>query len=254
VGEAWNDLERGRTLKSADLRSPDGKVVVWSTGRIERQPLRRTPEGIERRVLHRSELVLRERTGPRIAIFKTQHRDGRLLGPSGQPWDEDWDYDEFCGVDWTPDSRLLLVLENVSILASDTGCDQYWVYDRSVKKPALVDTSGLQRRLKERYLQKLETVAALRELRDYRRVLGPSFDEGVDFHVMALGWDGGAAPRIVFRAEVAAPAEIFLGFWSVEPSGRDPRLVTEERAFEVRRFGTLSGAPPAPRVPWPLCP
>lgn len=70
---------------------------------------------------------------------------GRVLGPGGEPLAAN--YDVFCIVDWSPDSRYLLVAEVISPLGSDVVAVLYWSYDRSRRRPERLDLSYLRRAL-----------------------------------------------------------------------------------------------------------
>ena len=62
---------------------------------------------------------------------------------------------------------------------------------------------------------------------------------------MAAGWEGEKTNRVVFDAfTFHQDPGLFLGIWSVGPTGREPKLLAEkEEGFAVRRFGHVVDPP-----------
>lgn len=139
-----------------------------------------------------------------------------LRAPNWQPGS----FSVLCPVDWSSDSRLLLVEELVGVMNSEFS-PVAWTYDTGQRRWTLIDSSELRRVLEA-----------------YWKARGTELD-GIEWELDVLGWADGDAGRVVFKAYTPhdTPGS-FLGLWSVTRTGRSPRLVSrDESGFTVRRFG-----------------
>ncbi len=213
--EVFSESQVISPAKSSAILSPNKQFLAWSVAILEKE-----------RELVRGQLFLRsERTGHREIIFETQIKEGKIL--SIHPDSGTDNYNKFCIIDWSPDSNYLLLHEMLGILYSDTWDDHYWIYDQRRRQRRLIDPEPLEQALKE-YLQKKGL-----DLRE------------VEYQAVAVGWAGKKSNRVLFEAfGVYRDDGLFLGVWSVAPTGRDPRLLTDKKkGFIVRGFGKVIDAP-----------
>jgi hypothetical protein len=201
--------------KSWGIRSPDRHVLAWSVAVLQKDP-----------ELIRGQVFLRnEQSRQRETIFETRTKAGKIL--STDPHFNDPTYNIFCVVDWSPDSNDLLVQEVLGNMYSDVWNDSYWIYNRMRRQRELVNLKLLKQAI-EKYWQK--------KALDFREIT---------YQTLAVGWEGGKANRVVFMAFTyhQEPA-LFLGIWSVGPTGREPKLLAEkEDGLIVRPFGQIVDPP-----------
>jgi len=219
VTEACPKIFSGRETispaKGSAFRSPNKQVLAWSVAVLEKDP-----------ELARGEVFLRnEPTDRQEIIFETQIKAGKVL--SSHPDYSDANYNVFCIVDWSSDSTRLLLQEILGYLYSDVWNDYYWIYDRVRRQRILMDLKPLKRAI-ERYWQKK----------------GLDFGN-ISYQVVAAGWEGEKSNRVVVDAfTFHQDPGLFLGIWSVGPTGREPKLLAEkEGGFAVRRFGHVVDPP-----------
>jgi hypothetical protein len=203
------------SAKSWGIRSPDRQVLAWSVAVLQKDP-----------ELARGQVFLRnERTGQRETIFETRTKAGKII--STDPHFTDATYNIFCVVDWSPDGNDLLVQEVLGTLYSDVRSDSYWVYNRMRRQRDLIALKPLKQAI-ENYWQK--------KALDFREIR---------YQALAVGWEMRKSNRVVFMAFTyhQEPA-LFLGIWSVAPTGREPKLLAEkEDGLIVGRFGQIVAAP-----------
>lgn len=201
--------------KSWGVRSPDRQLLAWSVAVLQRDP-----------ELVRGQVFLRnEQTGQRETIFGTRTKAGKII--STDPHFTDPTYNIFCLVDWSPDSNYLLVQEILGYMSSDVWNDSYWIYNRLRRQRELIDLKPLKQAI-EKYWQK--------NALDFREIT---------YQTLAVGCEGGKSNRVVFMAFTyhQEPA-LFLGIWSVAPTGREPKLLAEkEDGLIVGRFGQIVEPP-----------
>lgn len=200
---SFQDLAGKPPQAGAPLRAPNRQIRVWAVAAYEAAPH-----------LVRSWLVLRDEPTSRELI---------ALPPgtwNGQPRRQPGSFSVLCPVDWSSDSRLLLVEELVGVMNSEFS-PVTWTYDTGQRRWTLIDSSELRRALEA-----------------YWKARGTDL-HGIGWELDVLGWAGGDAGRVVFKAYTPhdTPGS-FLGLWSVTRTGRSPRLVSrDESGFTVRRFG-----------------
>ncbi len=194
--ESFKDLGRTSPTKSPLLRSPDGRSVAWSLAVLQKDP-----------EMVRGQLAIQDTQSSHIQIaFQTEKKVADA-------------YDAFCAIDWSADSRFLLVQQITGQMNSDVSFDALWIYDRERGRRMSVDLGHVRR-----------TALA------YWRKKGVKL-EHVDWYLDAKGWEGVAARRIVLHMY---GHESFFGAWSVSMTGREPRLLAEREAgFRVNRFGEI---------------
>jgi hypothetical protein len=201
--------------KSSGIRSPNRQVLAWSVAVLQKDP-----------ELVRGQVFLRnEQTRQRQTIFETRTKAGKII--STDPHFSDPTYNIFCVVDWSPDSNNLLMQEILGALYSDVWNDSYWIYNRLRRQRELIDLKPLKQAI-EKYWQK----KAL-DFRDIR------------YQALAVGWERGKSNRVVFMAfTYHQETSLFLGIWSVGPTGREPKLLAEkEDGLIVGRFGQIVDPP-----------
>lgn len=219
VAEACPKIFSGRETispaKGSAFRSPDKQFLAWSVAVLEKDP-----------ELVRGQVFLRnERTEHYEIIFKTQIKGGKVL--SSHPDFKDANYNVYCIVDWSSDSNQLLLQEILGHLYSDVWNDYYWIYHRLRRQRTLIDLKPLMQTVEKHWQKK-----------------GVDFGN-ISYQVMAAGWEGEKSNRVVFYAfTFHQDPGLFLGFWSVGPTGREPKLLAEkEGGFAVRQFGEIVNSP-----------
>jgi len=201
--------------KGSGIRSPNKQVLAWSVAVLEKNP-----------EVIRGQLILRnERTARQEIVFNTKIRAGKVL--SSPPAFSDANYNIFCIVDWSPDSNYLLLQEILGHLYSDVWNDYYWIYDRLRRQSMVIDLKSLKQAI-ERYWQKKGL--------DFR---------DISYQAVAIGWRGDKFNSVVFEAFTFHHEPlIFLGTWSVAPTGQKPRLLAEkEEEIVVKHFGQVVNRP-----------
>jgi hypothetical protein len=213
--DVGQECPRISPAKSWGMRSPDRQVLAWSVGVLQKDP-----------ELVRGQVFLRnEKTGQRETIFETRTRAGKII--STHPDFNDSTYNIFCVVDWSPDGNYLLIQEVLGYQSSDVWDDSNWIYNRMHRQRGLIDLKPLKQAI-EKYWQK--------NALDFREIT---------YQTPAIGWEGGKSNRVVFLAFTyhQEPA-LFLGIWSVAPTGKEPKLLAEkENGLSVGRFGQIVEPP-----------
>jgi hypothetical protein len=145
-------------------------------------------------------------------------------------------FHRFCPIDWSADSRYLLTTDASNVVAADQ-------YERVVY--GTLKQGQLPRRPVD-----LEPLGEAIER--YWLLSGRSISEGGGYYLEALGWEAAGVNRIVFQAVRrfyglgSDPVARFLGYWSVEIDGRDPRLLADRlNGFVLTRFGRYLGVLPS---------
>jgi len=196
------------------LRSPDNGAVAWSEAVSRDKP----------RVSLGKLFVRDEKTKREKMVFETRSTaDGKIIW-RGQFLDDN--HHLFCVLDWSWDSRYLLIRESVGIADSDVGGDSYWIYDRDDGATRLIELSPLRQAVKD-YLAKKDLLGR------------------IGYEIVLRGWERENSHRLVFEAhsyfDVSAD---FVAFWSVAPTGKDPKLLAEkEGEIVIKRFGQIVEAP-----------
>lgn len=201
--------------KGTAFRSPDKQFLAWSVAVLEKDP-----------ELVRGQVFLRNETTDRQEIiFETQIKAGKVL--SSHPDYRDANDNVFCIVDWSSDSTHLLLQEVLGHLYSDVWNDYYWIYDRVRRQRTLIDLKPLTQAI-ERHWQKKGL--------DFR---------DISYQAVAVGWEGEKSNRVVFYAfTFHQDPGLFLGIWSVGPTGREPKLLAEKKdEFTVKGFGEVVDPP-----------
>jgi len=211
----FDNLMAGKTVRTAGILSPDGRYVSWSDTELRKAP------GLNREELQSGRVVLRSRvSGSERAILRTRlNSTGRVLWPDGKA-DEFTNASAFCVVDWSPDSRYLLVIETIAELRSDVISEFYWVHDLRQQRARQIPT----KRLREAIAKAGTTTERVSK---------------EDIWLRVQGFEQSHPSNIVFHAH-DPHVRGFLGFWSIPVSGGPPRLLSEdESAVHTRPFGTL---------------
>ena len=205
---------RGKTARFPSLRSPDKGAVAWSEAVSREKP--RVDLG---KLFVRDEKTKREKI-----VFEAEGTaDGKIIR-RGQLLEDN--HHVFCVLDWSWDSRYLLIRESVGIADSDVGGDSYWIYDREDGIPRVVELSHLHRAV-ENYLAR-------------KGLFGQ-----VGYEIAIRGWEGTNSHRVVFEAHPYFDVSTnFVAFWSLAPSGEDPKFLSEKEGEVLpKRFGEIVEAP-----------
>ena len=197
-------LKQGHSAKTAIVQSPDGRTSAWSEATMQKSPS----------VLYTT-LYIRESKQTSITFRRDLAPDGYLRGYK-DPLDSG-SYDAYCAVDWSADSRLLLVNHTRGPQGSDHLDIDTWVFDRLTKKRQRTNPTELAKNV-EWYSNK----------RQFRSGL---------YHLIPIGWESAMLRRIVFAALPSPGEEDDLGIWSTETDGRSPKLLEEQsRRYTPKRF------------------
>lgn len=201
--------------KGSVHRSPNKQVLAWSVAVLEKDP----------ELVRGLVFLQNERTHRHEIIFETRIKGGKVL--ISHPDYSDANYNVFCIVDWSSDSNHLLLQEVLGRLYSDVWGDYYWIYDRLNRQRTLIDLKPLQQAI-EGYWQKKGL--------DFR---------DISYQAVAVGWGGEKSKRVVFEAfTFHQESTLFLGIWSVAPTGREPKLLAEkEDGFIVKQLGEVIDPP-----------
>lgn len=200
-------LDPGQSAKTRILQAPDGRNSAWSEATMKEKPT----------VLHSKVLLANKLTGRRDVILQSSMNEkGRIIA-SNKKAEEDF-YDGFCIVDWSPDSRYILVERMQGPLGSDAVWFETWFYDTNSREKHNVNLSALRREV-ERYWQGKRI-----------NISG--------YHVVPVGWETGHSNRIVYFASPANPGdEAFYGVWSLSRDGSGALLLAEDKEkYEIKHF------------------
>ena len=231
--ELFGQMRPGGSARTPAVMASNRRHIAWSVGTWQETPeVFRTALIVYDLASGRAETVFRTRTNPA----------GHVIGPDGRVW-APANGDQFCPVDWSRDSRYLLVRELIGRTESDNTSTTVWVYEVPKKQRALIRQSTLRRTLETHWKRK-----------------GANFRD-VYYLLEPVGWEDSETPRPVFSATVVEgpptsfPPGIdgFIGAWSVSLSGSAPKLLTESRtANVVRRYGQIVPHPTswAPSGTW----
>lgn len=227
--KAFLEIRLGGSARTPGIMAPSKRHIAWSVGTWQR-----TPE-----VFHTAVIVHDVAAGSSETVFRTRmNKAGDIIGPNGKVLAA-VNGDQFCVVDWSGDSRYLLVRELIGRTESDNTITYAWVYDSQKKQRSLIRQATLRRAIEAHWKRKAAN------FRDVYYMLEP------------MGWEDSEIPRPAFTATVleGPPASFpprfdgFLGVWSVSLSGDAPKLLAESRtANVVKRYGQIvphptSGAP-----------
>ena len=219
------ETQPGVSVTTPAVLAPNKRLIAWSEGGWQQNPnLLRTTLLVRDKIAGTSETVFRTRT----------NQAGQIVGPTGKGFG--WaDADEFCVIDWSRDSRHLLVREVIGKTETDKASVNVWVYDLKTKRRSVIPLSYLHRTIVDHWTRK-----------------GANFRE-VDYYVDADGWEDSDVPRPAFIAAAleGPPTSFpsgfdgFLGVWSVNLSGNAPKLLTEKQSVNsVRRYGEVQSKQP----------
>ena len=223
--KAFFGVRPGGSAMTLVVIAPNKRYRAWSEGTWLRTPN-----------LFRTLIIVHDRTADRSeTVFRTRaDKAGHVVGPTGQVL-RHANADEFCVVDWSRDSRYMLVRELIGPTESDNTTIHVWAYDLQRKKRFLVRQAPLQHAIENYWIPKGAN------FRDVFYVLNPE------------GWQDSDVPRPAFTATVleGSPGAFpqgfdgFLGAWSVGLSGDTPKLLTANRtASVVTRNGELESRQP----------
>jgi len=221
--KAFWEVQPGASVTTPEILAPNKLLVAWSVATWHQAP-----------DVFRSAVIIRdERTRTLQTILRTQTDDaGKIVGPNPKAWGN---ADQFCVIDWSRDSRHLLIQEVVGPMESDNTALYVWVYDLHTKRRSVIPVSALHRAITGHWTRK-----------------GANFRD-VAYVLYADGWEDSEAPRPAFIAKVfeGSPTNFpsgfdgFLGVWSVSLSGAAPKLVTDDRNLNVvRRYGQVQSKQP----------
>ena len=222
---AFVKVPAGGSTRTPGILAPNKRLIAWSEG-----TWRQTPE------LYHSALIVRDVVAGRSeTVFRTRaSKAGRVVGPAGNilGWAN---ADQFCVVDWSRDSRYLLVRELVGPTESDNGIDYVWGYDVRARRRFLIPLSGLRRVVEAHWIRK-----------------GLNFGD-VDYALHPDGWEDADVPRPAFVTTVleGSPTSFppgfsgSLGVWSIDLWGGALKLLSERPiTSRLRRYGEPQATQP----------
>jgi len=222
---AFRQVRLGGSVTTPGILAPNKGLWAWSEALWQQTPN-----------LFRTAVIIRDKTaGTSETVFRTQtNQAGEIVGPTGKAFE--WaNADQFCVIDWSRDSRQLVVLEVIGRTEADNRTANVWIYALQAKRRSVIPLSALHRAITDYWTRK-----------------GVKF-RGVDYLLDPDGWEDSDAPRPAFVATVleGPPTNFpsgfddFLGVWSVSLSGTAPKLLTENRNVNVvRRYGEVQSKQP----------
>ena len=211
--KAFLEVRLGGSARTPGIMAPNNRHIAWSVGTWQR-----TPE-----VFHSAVIVHDTASGSSETVLRSGlNKVGRLVGPDGKVRTSA-NADQLCVVDWSRDSRYLLVRELIGPTESDNTITDVWVYDVQKKRRSVTPQSSLRRAIERYWIRK-----------------GANFHE-VFYDLGPAGWEDSKVPRPAFTATAlegsptSFPPEFdgFLGAWSVSLSGGAPKLLAESRTANV---------------------
>lgn len=227
------------------LEAPDGSTVVWSD--TSGFPITEVSPGAVGRL-----------------------RDGGFFG-SGT-----FRFQHFCPMDWSADSRYLLARElTPTVLLDQYDRRRYWTLERGAAPRELVDFRALRETVERYWHGKGRDVAvgggyyleaAGWETPTGNRIVVKAWRRatltvlpGVSGYGTSAGGPPGTEPKPTAVDPPAArddaqpelsSSKRFLGYWSIERTGNDPRLLAEQaEGFVVPRFGKYLPSRPSVSTP-----
>ena len=213
----FGTLGIGKSAQTSSLWTPDEQVYVWSEGTLQATPS----------VLHTTLFLFDNNKAQREVVFRSDRTpDGHLRNFRG-PFVLG-SYDAFCAIDWSADSRFLLVEHTRGLQGSDSLNINTWVFDRITKTQRRTNLNEL-----------LNAVEQYAKKRQYKSSL---------YYVSPIGWESAGLHRIVLSA-APGPGEVEdFGIWSTEINGKNPRLLAENSGKYVpNHFGKTRDISSSPR-------
>lgn len=129
-------------------------------------------------------------------------------------------HDEYCPLDWSMDSRFLLIEQITGPSHSDNIDLLGWIFDRYTGRRSRIDTRELESAIEAHRIKK-------------------QIPSGL-FYLPPKGWESTKNHRVVFAPLPSPGEEADLGIWSVEMNGKNPRLLSAHAsAYEPQRFGKV---------------
>ena len=208
--------EWGKPIKREALLSPDRRTLAWAETISKLDPA--TDLG---------KLFVRdEKTAQVDTVFAARATSaGKIIWHDGKVRQEN--VHVFCDIDWSWDSRYLIIDELISHTNSDVFENYYWIYDRAQKSRSKIDT---------KYLNRLVT----ENLRSRGLLTQASWG------LIVTGWERAKSYRVVFASYPYHSPDQTLPttLWTTAPTGSEPKLLSDKKdSFEQKLFGHVVPAP-----------
>ena len=217
----FGTLGIGKSAQTPSLWTPDEQVYVWSEGTLEATPS----------VIHTTLFLFDDNKAQKEVVLRSDRTpDGHLRNFRG-PFALG-SYDAFCAIDWSANSRFLLIEHTRGPQGSDNLSISTWVFDRLTKTRQRTNLNQL--------IKAIETHA------NERKYLSSLY------YVVPIGWESATLHRVVLLA-APGPGEVDdFGIWSTEINGDNPELVAENsNNYVPNHFGKTKSTLSSPRRPVP---